>query len=75
MTLINQKDLIIGYFFSVTHPFDKIKEKILFFWANMDYVQLYISLFKKMVALKSPGGVNFTFVTILNVSGYSNEGQ
>ena len=39
----------------------------------MDYVQLYISWLNKVVVLKSPGGVDFALVAILNVSGYSNE--
>ena len=54
---------MVGYFFSVRHPFDKLKEKILFIWAN------------KMIALNSSGGVDFTLVAILDTSGYSNEVQ
>ena len=37
----------------------------------MDYVQLYIS----SLVLKSPGGVDFALVTILDASGYSNEAR
>ena len=41
----------------------------------MDYVKLYISWLNKVVLLKSPGGVDFNLVAILNVSRYSNEAQ
>ena len=41
----------------------------------MDYVKLYISWLNKVVLLKSPGGVDFALVAILNVSRYSNEAQ
>ena len=54
---------MVGYFFSVRHPFDKLKEKFLFIWAN------------KMIALNSSGDVDFTLVAILDTSGYSNEVQ
>ena len=57
------KNLMVGYFFSVRHPFDKLKEKFLFIWAN------------KMIALNSSGDVDFTLVAILDTSGYSNEVQ
>ena len=42
-----------------------------FFWANVNYVQLQISKLNKVDVLKSPGCVDFAFVIILNASGYS----
>ena len=41
----------------------------------MYYVQLYISWLNKVVVLKSPEGVDFALVAILDASGYSNEAQ
>ena len=54
---------MVGYFFSIRHPFGKLKENFLFIWAN------------KMISLNSCGGVDFTLVAILDTSGYSNEVQ
>lgn len=37
----SSKNLIVHYFFSITHPFGKLKEKIwtfYLFWANIDFV-------------------------------------
>ena len=75
MTPTVKTNLIVGYFFSITHTFDKRKEYlwIFFIWANMNYVQLYISWLNKVVLLKSPGGVDFALVTILDASVYWNE--
>ena len=41
----------------------------------MNYVQLYISWLNKVVLLKSPGGVDFALVTILDASVYWNEAR
>ena len=42
----------------------------------MNYVQLYISWLNKVdFLLKSPGGVDFALVTILDASVYWNEAR
>ena len=73
MTSVVQKNLIIGYLFSITNPFEKFKESFYFFlfiWAFMDYVQWHISRLNKVDVWKSPRRVDFAFIVILNASGY-----
>ena len=76
LTSINQKNLIIGYFFSITYPFDKTKENILFFYLFGQIWSMCNCTYHESitpVVLKSPGSADFALVAILIVSGYSNE--
>ena len=74
ITLTVQKRLIVGYFFSITHPFEKCRENLLISYLFGQIWTMYNCTYKAVV-LKSPGRVEFAMVAILDTGIYLIEAR